>query len=80
VATAGDFFPMNSMPLYEIDGLLILGVVLVCVTVFSAVRGLHARSLPAARVSTIPHPPKLKLKRRSSSSSSDLPTHSNRAA
>jgi hypothetical protein len=31
-------------PVYATDGLLILGVALVAATVFSAIRGLHARS------------------------------------
>lgn len=35
--------------MHEIDGLIILGITLVAVTVFSALRGMYARSLAARR-------------------------------
>jgi hypothetical protein len=35
---------MHSSNLYATDGLLILGVVLVCVTIYSGLRGLYGRS------------------------------------
>lgn len=39
---------MHSSNLYATDGLLILGVVLVCVTVYTGLRGLYCRSSAAA--------------------------------
>jgi hypothetical protein len=39
---------------YQIDGLLILGVVLMAVTLASAIRGLHSRSAPLNRVMAAP--------------------------
>ncbi|HWC88063.1 MAG TPA: hypothetical protein VG433_00345 [Pirellulales bacterium] len=38
---------MHSSNLYATDGLLILGVVLVCVTIYSGLRGLYGRSAAA---------------------------------
>ena len=35
---------MHSSNLYATDGLLILGVVLVCITVYTGLRGLYGRS------------------------------------
>ncbi|HEX3657419.1 MAG TPA: hypothetical protein VHV55_16635 [Pirellulales bacterium] len=39
---------MHSSNLYATDGLLILGVVLVCVTIYSGLRGLYGRSAAVA--------------------------------
>lgn len=41
---------MHGSNLYALDGLLILGVVLVCVTVYSGLRGLYGRSSAALEV------------------------------
>ena len=42
---------------YHLDGLLILGIVLMTVTIASAVRGLYSRSVPLDRVAS-PRPKK----------------------
>ncbi|HEY5316044.1 MAG TPA: hypothetical protein VIK18_26185 [Pirellulales bacterium] len=39
---------MHSSNLYATDGLLILGVALVCVTIYSSLRGLYGRSTAVA--------------------------------